>query len=300
MVRANTVAVPIPHGQVRALVRALRPYQWVKNALVAVPLITSHQLFSLDLWTHMAGMFLCFCLCASSIYVANDLLDIPADRLHPRKRHRPFAAGELSVATGIVLSIGLFVSALALAFAVSSVAAAEVLAVYALVSTAYSLRLKREPVLDVFVLAALYVLRVFAGGVATGIVISAWLLAFAMFFFLHLALVKRYTELVVVHTVAGRGYTAADASWMHVAGISAGCMATVVLALYTTAPEVVVLYRAPTMLMWLCPVLLYSVLRTWFRATRNLLQDDPILEVVRDPSSYLVLAIGAAILYGAV
>lgn len=297
----ESVRVLVPERTfVRPMVRALRPYQWVKNLLLFVPLITSHRILELDLFARTILTLLAFSLCASAIYVANDLLDIHSDRLHPRKRLRPFAAGELSIPFGLVLSISLFLLSMLLAVYAVSVSVGAVLGLYAAMSMAYSLRIKREPVADVFLLTGLYVLRIFAGGVATGIDISTWLLTFAMFFFLNLALVKRYTELSVGGgTMVGRGYTSGDSRWMHVVGTSAGYMAVLVLALYTSAPEVAVLYSAPAALVLLCPLLLYWVTRTWFNATRNTLDDDPVLEAIRDPATYVVLAAGALILLAA-
>jgi 4-hydroxybenzoate polyprenyltransferase len=294
-----TVLVPSP-GIVRPLLRALRPYQWTKNALIFVPLITSHNLLNpLMLW-QAAATALAFCLCASGIYVINDLLDIQADRLHPRKRRRPFAAGELSVPTGVILSISLVTAAMTVVIAAVSLPAAGAVAIYAALSIAYSIRLKREPVTDVFVLASLYVLRIAAGGIATGIVLSTWLLAFGLFLLLSLAFIKRYTELATTTgSLPGRGYTQSDARWMHAVGTSSGYMAVLVLVLYVNSPEVTVLYRAPGVLWLLCPILLYWVTRLWFRASRATMVDDPVLAVTRDPGSYLVAAASALVLYGA-
>ena len=153
---------------------------------------------------------------------------------------------------------------------------AALVGLYELGSFAYSVRLKREPVVDVFVLAGLYVIRVLAGGFATNIPISTWLLAFAMFLFLSLAFVKRYTELFVMKgALAGRGYVPGDDRWMPAIGISSGYMAVLVLALYVNAPEVARLYDAPAALWWLVPILLFWVTRLWFRASREMSHDDP-------------------------
>jgi 4-hydroxybenzoate polyprenyltransferase/phosphoserine phosphatase len=289
---------------VRAVVRALRPHQWAKNLLLFVPLVTSHRLFEIDAVFSTVLTFAAFSLCASSVYVANDLLDLQADRRHPRKRHRPFASGDLPVPIGLLLVPGLLVLALGLAIATVSREVTAVLGLYVLASTAYSFHIKRMPVADVFVLTGLYVLRIYAGGVATQTAISNWLLAFAMFFFLNLALVKRYTEVRVTApnggTLAGRGYTSGDSRWMHSVGISAGYMAVLVLALYSSSPEVVALYSHPSRLMWLCPLFLYWVTRTWFNATRESLGDDPVTDAIRDPASYVLVAAAAAVLMAAV
>jgi len=169
---------------------------------------------------------------------------------------------------------------------------------YVAVSVAYSARLKREPVVDVFVLAGLYVVRVLAGAVATAIPISSWFLAFAMFLFLSLAFVKRYTELFLMKgALVGRGYIAGDDRWMPAIGISSGYMAVLVLALYINAPEVARLYHRPALLGLLCPILLFWVTRLWFRASRELVHDDPVVEALRDPLTYLLGGVSLVVLY---
>jgi 4-hydroxybenzoate polyprenyltransferase/phosphoserine phosphatase len=302
--RLESVHVLVPPSTlVGPMIRAMRPYQWVKNLLVWVPLIAAHRIFELDLVAKTALVLLAFSLCASAVYVTNDLVDIQADRRHPRKRFRPFASGALSIPAGLLLAGGLFLVSMITAFSAISVSVGILVGAYAVTSLAYSLRIKAIPVADVFVLTGLYVMRIVAGGIATGIEISTWLFAFAMFFFLNLALVKRYAELNITNTkegtVAGRGYMTGDGQWMQVIGVSAGFMAVLVLALYATEPEVTALYSSPRVLFLLCPLMLYWVTRTWFAATRNTVEDDPVLEALRDPASYVGLALGALILMSA-
>ncbi len=277
-------------AKIGCVVRALRPHQWAKNVLVFAPLVTSHQILSLGPVLQGLVAFAAFSLCASAIYVVNDLLDVDADRLHPRKKARPFAAGELSIPFGLALSLGLLAAGLSLAALTSTAALVGILAIYLVVTTAYSMGLKREPVADVFILAGLYVLRVVAGGVASGITLSSWLLAFALFLFLSLAFVKRYTELANNGRAPGRGYTADDAAWMQAVGTSSGYMAVVVMALYVSAPDVTSLYHRPKALWMLCPVLLFWVTRTWFRAGRRQMHDDPVVEALKDPIGYVCAA----------
>jgi 4-hydroxybenzoate polyprenyltransferase len=274
------------------VVRVIRPYQWVKNLLLFVPAIGAHRILEPATLTNVLVGVIAFSCCASAIYVVNDLLDIASDRLHPRKRLRPFAAGELSVPTGVAVSAALLVSAFVIAAVALPFGMVLVLAAYVLLNLAYSLQLKRQPVTDVFLLTGFYVLRIFAGGIATGIPLSTWLLAFAMFFFLNLALVKRFAELTLAaasgHDIPGRGYVAGDVVWMQTVGPGAGYMAVVVLAIYTTQPDVTALYTTPIALMWLCPLLLYYVSRIWLRAMRQMIHDDPVIETLRDPASYVV------------
>ena len=302
LVRSLRSKVPIrsviapARARVLALLRAVRPHQWAKNVLVFAPLIAAHDLFSTEPLFKSLVAFAAFSACASAIYILNDIVDVDADRLHPRKRTRPFAAGELSIpfgltSSGVLLSAGLLVAAFGASWALTGI-----LSLYVLSTMAYSTWLKREPVVDVFVLAGLYVLRVVAGGVAAAIPLSTWMLAFALFFFLSLAFVKRYTELAGNGRAPGRGYTADDAMWMHAIGTSSGYMAVVVLALYVSAPDVTRLYGRPTALWLLCPLLLFWITRTWFRAGRRQVHDDPVVEALKDPVGYGCAAALAVIL----
>lgn len=295
-------AVPRPsRGAVAAALVALRPYQWVKNLLVLVPAIAAHRLHDRTTLVITGLTFVCFCLAASAMYLANDANDAEADRRHPRKRYRPVAAGELSIPLARALAVVCLVAAFALALAAVSGAFAGMLLLYVATAVAYTVWLRREPVVDVFALAGLYVVRVLAAGVATGIPISTWLLAFALFLFLSLAFVKRYTELFLMNGApSGRGYIAGDDRWMPAIGISSGYMAVLVLALYVNAPEVAQLYSAPRALWWLCPVLLFWVTRLWFRASRGEVHDDPVIEALRDPLTYVLGVVSAGILYGSI
>jgi 4-hydroxybenzoate polyprenyltransferase len=269
------------------LVRALRPHQWVKNLLVFVPMVAAHTIRQPAQWKAAALTFVAFSLCASAI---------DADRLHPRKRTRPFAAGELAIPSGAAASASLMLLSLAVATAGVSGRLALVVLAYILATSAYSFYIKRQPVLDVFALTGLYMVRVVAGGVATGTPLSSWLLAFILFLFLSLAFVKRYTEVVSTKNwIPGRGYCPDDALWMHAIGTTAGYMAVVVLALYVNAPEVVPLYTRPQVLWLLCPLLLLWVTRLWFRAGRRMIHDDPIFETLKDSATYLLLAAASVI-----
>ncbi len=284
----------------RAVVRALRPHQWVKNLLVLVPLLTSHRLLHLEALVPSLFMVAAFCLCASGVYVVNDILDIPADRRHPRKQVRPFASGALTIPQGVVMAACATLLALALAAYAVSATAAVIVAAYAGTSFLYSARVKKEPIADVFILSGLYVLRVVAGGIAAGIVLSSWLLAFAMFFFLSLAFLKRYSELALNDQAPGRGYASGDRPWLLGVGLTSGYMAALVLALYVNSPDVTRLYRSPALLWLICPTLLYWLTRLWFRANRGDLVDDPLFEAAREPASYVMGLAVIAILYASI
>ena len=279
-----------------AFITALRPHQWVKNALVFVPVIAGHQLFRLDMVAASVLTFVAFSLSASAIYLLNDISDVAADRLHQRKRRRAFASGEVGIPVGVFASLVLLTASLLVAgFGVSTWLVAVVVA-YVVTTTAYSLRLKRKPVVDIFTLTGLYLIRIVAGGVAAGIQLTTWLLAFALFLFLSLAFVKRYTELLGTKKyLPGREYGPEDGMWMQSIGTSAGYMAVLVLALYVSSPEVTALYSRPDVLWLLCPLLLFWVTRLWFRAGRGLVHDDPVVDALRDRFGYLLMVTAAVI-----
>jgi 4-hydroxybenzoate polyprenyltransferase len=285
------------------MLKVLRPHQWVKNLLVFVPLVTSHRLFDAASLPPAFLAFLAFSLCASGVYVINDALDVEADRQHPRKKNRPFASGELPLSMAVVLVPLLLLSAFTLAVFALSGGFALVLLLYLATTTAYSIWLKREPVLDVILLSGLYTLRLLAGGVAVGISVSAWLLSFSLFLFLSLALMKRFSELQLVANGQGkvvrRGYRSDDMAWLQAAGFASAYLTVLVLALYINSDDVRVLYRRPEMLWGLCPLAMYWVTRLWFTAHRGRLNDDPIVAAATDPASYAVAVLGAFVLMAA-
>src|SRR5215510_3061185 len=257
-------------GSVRAFrhyVNALRVHQWAKNVLVFVPVVTSHQVLNPALLAKCAAGVLMLSLCSSAQYILNDLLDLNADREHPTKRRRPFASGALPVAAGIGGAPVLLAISLAAAFSFSKIFALA-LAIYSGTSLLYSFYLKRIVLLDVFVLAGLYVLRIVAGNLITGIAFSVWLLAFAFFVFLSLAFMKRLTELNnslprASGSISRRGYHREDAHQVNVLGVSSAFMATVVFILYLQSDAVRELYRQPVLLWLLAPMFLYWVSRIW-------------------------------------
>ncbi len=286
--------------RVKTLIRAIRSYQWVKNVLIFLPILTSHKLIQAPVVLQGVLAFAAFSLCASSVYILNDLMDLANDRAHERKRSRPFAAGVLSIPFGLALTLGLLLASAAVSLRLPGIFRFT-LAVYYLCTLGYSLGLKRRLLVDVFMLAGLYSLRVLAGSAATGIEPSAWLLAFCLFFFLSMALVKRFTEVLPMQPqkdsrLAGRGYVAVDLHAIGALGTSAGLMSVLVLALYINSPQVLPLYRAPWALWFLCPLLLYWISRVWVMAYRGSMHDDPIVFALRDRVSYLVAACCGAVM----
>ncbi|MEJ5329227.1 MAG: UbiA family prenyltransferase [Desulfobaccales bacterium] len=286
--------VGVPLQAYRVLPRALRVYQWLKNLLVLVPLVAAHHFRELALWGQAGLAFLSFSLVASGIYLINDLLDLEADRRHHQKRFRPLAAGELPLTyappLALVLLGGGFLTAGGLPWAFSGL-----LGLYVILSLLYSLYVKRLALMDVCLLALLYTIRIFAGGEATRIVISYWLLTFSLFFFLSLAFLKRWAELQSQagnpHALPGRGYSAVDLEAVAAMGTASGYIAVLVFALYINSTTVAALYRHPHLLWLIIPLLLYWVSRLWLLARRGEVQEDPILFALKDRGSYAVAAL---------
>jgi 4-hydroxybenzoate polyprenyltransferase/phosphoserine phosphatase len=274
-------------------VRAMRPHQWVKNLLVFVPLFASQSFTDWPGLLGALGMFASFCAAASGIYLLNDLMDLAADRRHPRKRHRPLANGTLSLPLGGGLAVALVGIGLALAL---SIEAGFFLAAYVGISLAYSLALKKYPLVDVFILSTLYTLRIVAGGVASGHRVTLWLLAFSGFTFLSLALVKRTGELKQFrqpsseHTVARRGYRPDDTPVLQMFGIASTFSSSVVLALFVNSTAAFQQYASPMLLSGLVPLILFWQLRLWLSTYRGYMHDDPIVYASRDWVSWLVAA----------
>jgi 4-hydroxybenzoate polyprenyltransferase len=281
-------------GNVRHIVRAMRPHQWLKNVLIFVPAATSHRILEWSVLRPVLLAFFSFSLCASAGYLINDLFDLKADRKHPQKCRRPFASGALPPAFGLAAAALLLPASLGLAWFVSSRYVLFVCG-YLLLSAAYSMALKTVPLVDVFLLAFFYTLRIFLGGEAAGVTVSFWLAAFSIFFFYSLATVKRFTEIRAAIRSAGeaaarRGYQAEDLSMLSLWGTASGCASVVVLALYINSPEVTRLYHHPALLWPVCLAFLFWLNRVWMLSNRDALPYDPILFAVKDWPSYMVAA----------
>lgn len=279
----------------RAWLKALRLHQWLKNLLVFVPLLTAHRFLEPDTVLQSLIAMIAFGLCASGVYVLNDLLDLTPDRQHPRKRKRPFAAGQIPLLHGLFAAPTLTIAGLALSLA-CNLHFTLVLLIYYVITLAYSLKLKRIVMIDVVLLAALYTVRIIGGTVAIGAALSFWLLAFSMFIFLSLALLKRYTELHAMlgsgkSKASGRGYSVEDLPLLQSLGAAAGYIAVMVMALYINSPESVELYRNPKLLWLICPILLYWVSRVWVTAHRGEMHDDPIVYAATDRVSQIVVVL---------
>jgi 4-hydroxybenzoate polyprenyltransferase len=285
----------------RVWVKALRVHQWAKNALVFVPVLAAHKVMEPGLLLKAVLGFVAFSLCASSVYVLNDMLDLESDRRHPTKCKRPFAACALPVSTGVVLAPALLLAGAAVCLLLPP-AFSALLATYYVLTLAYSLRLKQVVMLDVLVLAGLYTVRIFGGSLAVGVPTSSWLMMFSMFLFLSLALVKRLSEVRRLRqanetSAHGRGYLAQDYEQLASLGAAAGQVSVLVLALYITSKEVTALYSHHEWLWLLCPIMLYWVGRVWVLAHRGLVNEDPLVFALRDRVSYVVGLAAAVVLW---
>lgn len=274
----------------KALVQQIRPHQWSKNALVVLPVLLSPGLPKASALLSALLAALTFSLCASAGYVINDLFDLSADRVHPTKRNRPFASGALPVVLGPPLFFGLLALSFGASLALLPAAFTAMLALYFVGTVTYSMYFKRQLLLDVIILAGLYTHRILAGGVATSVPISAWLLGFSMFFFLSLAFVKRYTELLLLvgdEKIVNRAYYRADLQMVASMGGASGYLAALVFSLYLEYGAPPNAYREPALLWLIVPVLLYWVSRVWILAGRGQMQDDPVKFALRDRISLL-------------
>ncbi len=285
-------------------VRLLRPRQWVKNLLIFVPTLASHQIpTSLELKQFIFA-FLAISLCASTVYVINDIADADSDKLHPVKQNRPIAAGNVQVKTAWAIAM----STLLISFGFSNLVNPTFvywLVGYFALTLLYTFFFKRVTLLDVFTLATLYTFRILAGAAVTEIQVSFWLLACSGFLFLSLAFAKRYGELAVnisqgrEHSV-GRGYKNSDANLILSFGVGAGLIATLVLALYVNSESIVSLYQSPLVIWGTVPVLLLWIFRIWLKTHRGEITDDPLLYATKDRVSIAAgLLIAALVIVGA-
>lgn len=292
--------IPGPKRTFKSVLKMLRVHQWCKNTLIAVPMVLSHEYFNATIILQCVLAFISFSAVASAIYIVNDFFDLALDRQHPTKRNRPFASGVLSIPFGLV-SICVLLAVGVSAGLLVSWPFVGVLAGYIVITTAYSLALKRMLLIDVLTLAGLYTVRVIAGAAATGVGVSFWLLAFSMFFFLSLALVKRYVELdspslMPGERIAGRGYRCEDRDVVAQAGMASAFSSALVLALYMNSEAVRELYPHPWMVWPLPPIVLYLTMRVWVLGRRGEMHDDPVVFIISDWRSQIVIVLGAVLL----
>ena len=283
----------------RMWVNALRGHHWAKNVLLFSPLTLSHNL-AVEPILRTLGGFVLYGFCASGLYILNDLLDLHSDREHPWKKERPFAAGDISIPEGLVASFILLFSALGFGFLLDVKFGLALLG-YATLTMVYSLYLKKVALLDVFILSSFYSFRILAGALISGTPLSQWFLAFSMFFFLSLAMAKRYSELIHASDLvkagnSGRGYRTGDRELLLSLGVGSSFSAVVIFSLYVHSQDVLLLYSSPDFLFLLCPIVLYWLSRNWLMAHRGELKEDPVTLAIRDPVSYGVALASALVI----
>ncbi len=293
-------AFPLSSLTVTTLFKAIRVRHWIKNLLVFVPIITAHKLQDAGILLAGGLAFAAISLCASSIYLINDFLDLDSDRIHPDKRGRPLASGRLPIPLAAVLSLILMAAGVAISLTLPA-DSVKLVGVYLIATTAYSFFLKRQVLLDVFTLSFLYTLRVLLGGAATGLLLSPWFLAFSVFTFLSLAFCKRASELVRLkrsETIEahGRAYFTWDHLVVQTCGITSAYLAAIVLALYLQSDTVRRFYVSPAWLWLLVPVFLYWISRIWVIVNRGEMDEDPVLFATRDRITYMTALISAVVL----
>ncbi len=284
----------------RVWLKAIRIHQWLKNTLLFVPAILAYQYFHISVVVDALFAFVAFGMCASAVYLMNDLVDIEVDRKHATKRNRPIASGLLPVPHAVA-GVAVLLSGSAIVALYLPPLFALVLGTYFATTCAYSFLLKRLLLIDVLTLAGLFTIRVVAGAAAVGGDVSTWLLAFCMFFFLSLALVKRFVELDmsdmnVGREKTGRGYQQADLETLSQGGMASGFAAVVVLALFIDSPEIATNYARPDMIWLVCPLVLYLIFRIWILARRQEMNDDPVVFLMTDWRSQIMIAAGAVVM----
>lgn len=292
-----------PKASLAAWLRLLRVHQYAKNALVFLPLLAAHK-FGLGSVFDSVLAAIAFSLCASSVYILNDLVDLAADRAHPTKRNRPLTAGTIPIWQGVAAMPALFLASLAIA-ALTSLPFLATLIAYCVLTNAYSLWLKKKMLIDVVALGMLYTLRIIGGAAAVGVVASEWLLAFSMFIFASLALIKRYIELTAqldqdLPDPTNRNYKLGDLPIVAALAGASGFNAVTVFALYISSDTVHTLYYHPQLLWGVCPILMYWLSRMLMMAHRRLVHDDPIIFALKDRISIIAGACIAALMFAAI
>ena len=277
--------------------KAMRIHHWVKNLLVFVPLLLAHQYSNILLISDAFQAFFFFGLCASSVYILNDLFDLRYDKHHNRKKHRPFASGRLSIQKGVIASLLLLIMSMAFSIWRLPLDFVFCLSIYYLITLSYSIKLKRYIIIDVVTLSVLHTLRIVAGALALSIDLSFWLLAFSMFIFLSLAMTKRYAEIYDLKInnsngkVWGRGYLVSDDQIIASFGIASGYISVLVLALYVNDINTTQYYSNLEVVWLACPLLLAWISRIWMLAKRGLMNEDPVIFAIRDKFSLCTLAL---------
>ena len=283
--------------------RQLRAHQWLKNLLIFIPLIASGEFLNgPSVFLSFLG-FTSFSCLASATYIINDLVDLEFDRIHPRKRSRPLAAGEISLVSGFSIALFLLAAAFFLALQINIYFFLS-LTSYLFLTLAYSLKIKKYIGMDVICLASLYTIRIIAGAALLNVAVSFWLLTFSMFIFFSLAIVKRCSELHALKNTGmtdlpGRNYTIIDYPMLISLGVSSSLLAVLTFCFYINANVLKDQYQNPTILWIAIPALGYWITRMWVKTNRGEMHDDPVIFSITDKGSILTIGfIGIIMLLG--
>jgi 4-hydroxybenzoate polyprenyltransferase len=272
------------------LLRLMRPYQWVKNGFVFTGLLFGHAWRDPHLVAQVMVTFVAFCLVSSAIYTVNDIVDLEQDKQHPKKSKRPLASGHVSVSSAVMLAALLGTLGLSLAYFASQ-AVLAILVVYALMNIAYSLRLKHVVILDVFIIATGFMLRILAGTLGVGIPPSQWLLLCGLMVTLFLGFTKRRAEIFalnedkVSHRKVLEHYSPVLLDKM--IGITAAGL-IMSYSLYTMSPDTIRIHGTAN-LIYTVPFVMYGVFRYIYLLHHQSRGGDPSHDLVRDPHLFIVV-----------
>lgn len=279
-------------------IRSIRIKQWIKNFLLFVPALLAHQ-SSAATYLDLLVAFLAFSFLCSAVYLLNDLNDLDSDRSHPIKKHRPLASGDIHLTTGLYLSFGLLFISMILNVFITNIYFSALSISYLIINYFYSKTFKKLPIIDIVVLSLFYILRIYAGGFVSGTMISEWLVMFSIFTFISLAILKRYSEIMLINdkSVSIRGYSYKDKSILMVFGITLSLLSSVIYLFYTQSQKVNLLYSEPVYLIYIAPLIIFFYLRLWLNINRKLENDNPFDIIMLDKVNYILLIFAILFLY---
>lgn len=291
-INQNIVSISLNKTTFYDYIQQIRIHQWLKNILIFLPFLLAHKI-NLQNLINSTLAFIAFSFIASFVYIINDLFDLESDRRHPTKKYRPLACGKISISKAFFISLILFIAGSVISIKFLNIYFISTLAIYLFITTIYTFYVKRIVILDIITLSLLYTIRLIAGGVSTYIEVSEWLLGFSLFFFLSLATMKRYTELLIINEqnktkTSGRGYSIKDISLIRTIGLSTGYLSVLIFSLYLNSFKVISLYKNPKILWLITLSLLYWISRLWLISHRGEMNDDPIIFIAKDKISYFI------------
>ena len=277
---------------IKLILKQLRVHQWIKNSLIFLPLVASHQILSPTTYLYSLFGICAFSLITSTVYVINDLLDLENDRAHETKKKRPLASGDLSILLGLYLAFACFTSGAIIAYAISPLFLILAL-VYILINLFYSAKAKKLIILDCILLAMMYTYRIFLGTIIASLEVSVWLISFSFFLFLSLAFIKRYAELFnlkkqSMEKTKGRAYQVNDMPVIIGMAIGAGFLSILVLDIYLNQDEIKEAFQSIWFAYFCLPTLLYWLARIFIKTARGNMNEDPVAYALKDKASLVI------------